>query len=196
MTYKISKSELLIDAARGGRVEDVRVLMKGCPRDQKSVALRRAAEFGHVECVKLLIPVSDPKDLDSDALRVAAHNGHAQCVKALIPVSDPKNGHSVALVSAAMNKHAECVRMLIGVSEPQTDNSRALQWACFNNDQICFDLLCDVSDPQAALNYLQTRVGPGQDLRLLRERIEVQRQKNVLDSAVCSTYAPTPLRRI
>lgn len=133
MAHKIS----IIDAAHQGRVEEVRVLMQGHTEEHNSAALRWAAVGGHIECVTLLIPVSNLKD----------------------------------------------------------DNSLPLQWACQNNDQACFDL-CDVSDPQAALNYLQTRAGPGQDLRLLRERIEVQRQKNVLDNAVCSTQRPNVVRKM
>lgn len=197
MTYKASKSDQLIDAARQGRAEDVRILMNGCPRDQKSSALRRAAEYGHVECVKILIPVSDPKDLDSDALRLAAHNGHAECVRVLIPVSDPNNNDSVALVSAAMKRHAECVRLLIDVSSPKSDNSRALQWASFNNDQACFDLLYAVSDPQVALSCLLDEIEkPESATRLLRERMEMERQRLVINKAVCSTHNPNVVRKM
>lgn len=197
MTYNPSKSDRLIVAARQGCVDDVRALMNGCPRDQKSVALRRAAEYGHVECVKLLIPVSNPKDLDSDALRLAAHNGHTECVRALIPVSDSDNYDSVALVSAAMKQHPECVRLLIGVSNPKADNSRALQWASFNNDQTCFDLLYEVSDPQAALNCLLDELeNPEPATRLLRERMDIERQRLTIINAVCSTHNPNGGRKI
>jgi ankyrin repeat protein len=49
-----------------------------------------AATKGHLEIVKLLIPVSDPKAGGSYALRLAAENGHLEIVKLLIPVSDPE----------------------------------------------------------------------------------------------------------
>lgn len=193
----LRKSDRLIDAARQGRLEDVRVFMKGCPREQKGVALRRAAEYGHVECVKLLIPVSNPKDLNSDALRLAAQNGHAECVKLLIPVSDPYNQCSVALVCAALNRHAECVRLLVDVSQPKSDNSRALQWASFNNDPICFDLLYDVSDPQAALNCMCDDLeNPGPVTRLLRERMETERQRLVITRAVSAPHHPHVVRKM
>jgi len=197
MTHKISKSDRLIEAAREGRLEDVRVFIKGCPREQKSVALRRAAEYGHVECVKLLLPVSNPKDLNSDALRLAAQNGHAECVKLLIPVSDPCNENSVALVCAALNRHVECVRLLIDVSQPKRDNSRALQWASFNNDQACFDLLYAVSDPQAALNCMWHDFdNPGPVTRLLCERMENERQRSVITRVVCASQHANVVRKM
>lgn len=40
-------------------------------------------------CVETLIPVSDPKVDDSDAIQLAAKNGHLDCVRELIPFSDP-----------------------------------------------------------------------------------------------------------
>jgi len=60
------------------------------PKSLGSYALRWAANNGHLEIVKLLIPVSDPKALDSNALRCAATKGHLEIVKLLIPVSDPE----------------------------------------------------------------------------------------------------------
>lgn len=197
MSYKASKSDKLIDAVRQGRAEDVRVLMNGCPREQKSDALRRAAEYGHVECVKLLIPVSDPKDLDSDALRLAARGGHVECVKLLIPVSDPATDNSVALAAAAMNGHLECVRVLLPVSNPRDNNSLSLQWACQNNHLACFDLLYPFSDPVAALKILRKHLErPETSVRLLRERIEAERQHTVLANAIGSKSALSGSRKI
>jgi ankyrin repeat protein len=63
--------------------------------------------------------VSDPKALDSNALRWAAANGHLEIVKLLIPVSDPKAGGSYALRLAAENGHLEIVKLLIPVSDPE-----------------------------------------------------------------------------
>ena len=89
------------------------------PKADSSRALRWAAENGHTECVKLLIPVSDPKAGNSYALRKAAENGHTECVRLLIPVSDPKADNSYALRWAARNGHTECVKLLIPVSDPE-----------------------------------------------------------------------------
>lgn len=197
MIHKTSKSTCFLDAACQGRVEDVRVLMKGRTKDEKSKALRWAAVGGHVECVILLIPVSNPKAFSSDALRVAAYHGHVECVKALIPVSDPKASDSVALVAATKNRHIECVRLLIGVSNPKDFNSEALQYACLNNDQDCFDLLYDVSDPIAALNRLQKNSGVcDANMRLLKERLEANRQNGVIAHAVGSVQSAHSTRKM
>lgn len=89
-------------------------------------ALMLAAENGHVECVELLIPISDPlaEYEDSNPLTTAAFNGHADCVKLLIPVSDPKSGNNGALQWAALNGHVECVKLLIPVSDVERFRSR------------------------------------------------------------------------
>jgi hypothetical protein len=53
------------------------------PKAKNSYALRYASMYGHVEVVKLLIPVSDPKANDSKALRCASEKGHVEVVKKL-----------------------------------------------------------------------------------------------------------------
>ena len=60
------------------------------PKANNSYALQLAATKGHLEIVKLLIPVSDPKAGGSYALQLAATKGHLEIVKLLIPVSDPE----------------------------------------------------------------------------------------------------------
>ena len=50
---------------------------------ENNISLQRAAENGDLECVKLLLPVSDPKAMNSYALRWAAENGHVECVELL-----------------------------------------------------------------------------------------------------------------
>jgi hypothetical protein len=81
----------LISAARWGNLTALeQALADGAQtRRGDSWALREAALGGHADCVKLLIPVSDPKAHESYALRWAAHEGHADCVALLLPASDP-----------------------------------------------------------------------------------------------------------
>ncbi|MDD4083268.1 MAG: ankyrin repeat domain-containing protein [Sphaerochaetaceae bacterium] len=87
------------------------------PKICDSWPLRCAAEFGHLDIVKLLLPYSDPKAKNSEALRYAAENGHLEIVKLLISVSDPKMHDSCALRWAAENGHLDIVKLLIPVSE-------------------------------------------------------------------------------
>jgi len=107
--------------------------------------LEKAAENGHVECVKLLIPVSAPDQDGSQALQIAAQNGHAECVRLLIPVSDMHE--CAALRAAAMHGHSKCVALLKDVSNLQA-NKDALVWAVGNNHIECVKMLIPIIDVQ------------------------------------------------
>jgi ankyrin repeat protein len=98
----------------------------------ESEALVVAAERGHVECVRLLLPVSDALANDSCALRASARVGNANCVALLLPASDPLAKNSEALWWAAAHGHAECVRLLLPLSDPLAlgeDGLDAAGWA-------------------------------------------------------------------
>ncbi len=84
----------LVVAALADQSNDVARLISPS-RSLNSFALEKAAEKGYVECVKILIPVSEPDQDGSQALERAAQNGHAECVQLLIPVSDMNVGLSV-----------------------------------------------------------------------------------------------------
>ncbi len=79
-----------LHAVEAGCLETVkRQLAAGAnPLAEDSLALRLAAANGHLEIVKLLLPLSDPKANASWALRMAALNGYTQIVKLLLPLSD------------------------------------------------------------------------------------------------------------
>lgn len=134
----------LVVAARMGHTDDVARLINPS-YSLNSFALEKAAEKGHAECVKLLIPVSEPGQDDSQALQLAAQNGQAECVRLLIPVSD-MNG-CTALRSAAMNGHSDCVALLKDVSNLQA-NKEALLWAVGNGHTECVKRLMTVMDVQ------------------------------------------------
>ncbi len=145
---KAHNSNALRWAATNGHLEIVKLLIPvSDPKAGGSYALRLAAENGHLEIVKLLIPVSYPKAHNSYALRWAAENGHLEIVKLLIPVSDPKSLDSNALRWAAAEGHLEIVKLLIPVSDPKAHNSNALRWAATNGHLEIVKLLIPVSDP-------------------------------------------------
>ncbi|MDD4081743.1 MAG: ankyrin repeat domain-containing protein, partial [Sphaerochaetaceae bacterium] len=127
------------------------------PKACNRCALLNAAEFGHLDIVKLLLPYSDPKACDSYALRYAATNGYLNIVKLLIPVSDPKAYSSCALRNAALNGHLEIVKLLLPVSDPKAYDSYALRWAARNGHLEIVKLLLPISDPKVynseALRY-------------------------------------------
>lgn len=79
----------LISAARSGDADEVEELpLHGAdPMDQGSRALVWAANNGHVDCVAILMPVSDPQATDAQALWSAAIDGYASCVETLLSAS-------------------------------------------------------------------------------------------------------------
>ncbi len=109
----------LADAARAGRIDVVKQLLdKGVdPMSDESLALQTAADHGHLEIVRLLLPVSDPKAARSLALQLAAKNGHLEIVKLLLPVSDPKTSDSYALREAAKRGYLEIAKLLLPFSD-------------------------------------------------------------------------------
>ena len=74
--YFRNPEKALLIAAKIGNATVVNELVKWeLSKDVYSEALRSAAQYGHPECVALLIPVSDPTANNSVALRWAAYNG-------------------------------------------------------------------------------------------------------------------------
>ncbi|MDD4081916.1 MAG: ankyrin repeat domain-containing protein [Sphaerochaetaceae bacterium] len=99
------------------------------PNTCNSWPLRCAAEFGHLDIVKLLLPLSDVNTRDSEALRWATANGHLEIVKLLLPYSDPKIYDSEALMYATKNGHFEIVKLLLPYSNPKASDSVSLRYA-------------------------------------------------------------------
>ena len=152
-TWKPSNIDIANDALRyaaeNGHTDVIKLLIPiSNPKDDNSKLLRLAARYGHTDVVKLLIPVSDPKAIGSYALRWAAEKGHTEVVKLLIPVSDPKALDSRALRLAAENGHTDVVKLLIPVSDPKANDSLALRWADANGHTEVVKLLIPVSDPE------------------------------------------------
>jgi hypothetical protein len=58
------------------------------PLAQDSSALTWAAQCGHADCVRLLLPVSEQAAQDCFALRKALIQGHGACVDLLLPSVD------------------------------------------------------------------------------------------------------------
>jgi hypothetical protein len=111
-------TEPWIDIVLRGDELALRSAVAGASCPSASKALAEAARHGHLECVQLLIPVSDPKADDSAALRLAAEHGNWECARLLIPVSDPKADHSQTLRWAAEDGHDELVVLLLPLSDP------------------------------------------------------------------------------
>jgi hypothetical protein len=126
---KWKADKVILGERRRITVDVVRELIKegANTKADNSLVLQWAAEHGHTDIVKLLIPLTDPKALSSYALQLAAEYGHIEIVKLLIPVSDPKAGDSLALQLAAEYEYIEIVKLLIPVSDESVVNSDLVQ---------------------------------------------------------------------
>ncbi|WP_167040747.1 ankyrin repeat domain-containing protein [Burkholderia sp. Ax-1724] len=108
-----------------------------------------AAQTGSVECVRLLLPTSEPNAMDSDgrtALMWAAKEANAgavECLKALLPASDAgkkdRRGKT-ALHLAASGGWPEAVELLAPLSDPL---------AVDKEGKSAFDLALERSDENA-----------------------------------------------
>jgi hypothetical protein len=118
-------NERLIQAAKVGDLSALTQALEGGAhaKGSDSSALQWAAELGHAQCVKLLIPVSDPLANESRALRMAAGRGHEDCVKLLIEASVSVAQRSEALRWAAFAGQASCVALLLPASEKLTESA-------------------------------------------------------------------------
>ena len=184
-------SQALQLAAKNGHVECVKLLLPvSDPQADEWYALRAAAHAGHVECVRLLLPMSDAKARDSQALRYAAHYGHVECVRMLLPASDAKAGESLALRLAALNGHAECVRLLLPVSDAKANDSEALRWAARNGHAECVKLLLAHSLPLVDIGGVLREVMTAGHARVASRLIEEEpRLLDGMDLSKCLVVA-------
>lgn len=116
-------------------------------------ALILATENNCPDCIELLIPFADCTVGDSQPLRLAAYYGHAECLKLLIPLSEPKNCN-YALESAAKHGHSLCVEALIPISDVTANNCQALWLAAKYGHKECVGLLAPFGDANAILQSL------------------------------------------
>jgi len=122
----------------------------------KKTALMVAAYWRRPECVRLLLPLSDPKAIaqfNATALMLAALGGNAECVDLLLPDSDSLAQGSqaeTALMFAARLGHTDCVRLLSSneaAKLPNASGATPLMAALENGHLKCVKILLPFSDP-------------------------------------------------
>lgn len=85
-------------AAHNDRLTVELVLPYVDPKNDHSLALRRAVRNGHYDMVEFLIPISDPKAMKCSALLSAVERHDLKMVELLLPHSDPKMRRSEFLL--------------------------------------------------------------------------------------------------
>ncbi|MCC4612456.1 ankyrin repeat domain-containing protein [Xanthomonas campestris pv. esculenti] len=119
--------EALVLAARHGRTECVKRLLKGgSPLQNDSQALFEAALHGRADVVFQLLLCSDAKARDSRALIAACKEGHLEVIKHLLPFSSKIQCAQHGFAAAAENNHADVVEFLIEAGLPDPEDTYAL----------------------------------------------------------------------
>lgn len=102
---------MLEEAIGAGNIGNVRHYLPLADPASFPKGLWVAAMWGFTEAVEELIQLCDPKSDNSWALQMAAREGHISCVRVLIPVSDPKD-NTHALINALYNDHMDIAEVL------------------------------------------------------------------------------------
>jgi hypothetical protein len=138
-------------AASAGQVECLRALLPTTnPKAADSYALTLAALAGRLASVELLLPVSVPRAAHSGALEAAAAEGHLACVNHLLPHSDLTDQECFALDRAAEEGQFECLQALLPHAHPRQHRSMAVMLAATRGHHACADLLLSLSNLEDA----------------------------------------------
>lgn len=141
-------------AAQNGDAAHIEQLLLGAKKGETYFhALENAAENGHLECVRLILPFCPSKMKVTQALEKAAGAGHASCVSELIAHSAPKASESLALRRAVVSGNLKCVELLIPVSDPKAMRSQALLEAVRCKQRDIFATLYAVSNVKDAESF-------------------------------------------
>lgn len=112
----IELDTLALDEAIGaGNIHNVMQYIPLADPNYLPKGLWWAATCGFTEAVEAFIAVCDPTTDNSRALCSAAGEGHIHCVRVLLPVSNP-NDYSLALFEALLTQQSEVVELLCPLS--------------------------------------------------------------------------------
>lgn len=91
------------------------------------------AQFGHPQCVKILIPYADVAHDASICLQLAAEEGQLECIELLLPHSNPNTLAVKPLRKALEFGHNQCAEILF-------------EWS---NTNMALDVMCNEFPSQA-----------------------------------------------
>jgi len=153
--------------------------------ETNTTLLIQAAHNGDANEVRRLIPLSDPTNYHSRALLKAVRQKHVECVQMLIPVSNP-NDCNIILVEAVKIGYRPNIELLIAAADPKFNDSEALYCATqMRNDDI-IEMLIDISDVDVVLRDFKNVYPVGEEWawERLDVIVEARRQKDVLNAAI------------
>lgn len=162
--------QTFIEAVQNNDLARVAVMLNTInAKNDDSLALRTAAQYGFLDMVRLLLPHSQPDAKQSTPICLAAERGHLEIVKILTPFSDlsvsewyvlresagcgqthvvewllplcPEEEKASAITVASMGDHDETVDFLKDKVDFTHKVSWPLDWCVRNDNTTIFDLL-------------------------------------------------------
>ena len=121
------------------------------PSEISNKALWWAVKVGHLDIVKLLLPMSDPKADESEALYLAAQYAHTDIVELLLPLSDANAEGGRALRAAAAGGNLDVVKLIFSVTKPENWKNAGLSEAAASNHVSVVEFLLSVINKHADL---------------------------------------------
>ena len=92
-------------------------------------ALRVAAEYGHLDVVRWLLPQSNPAAGGGWSLRLAARNGHEDVLKELLPLMTHRSWVFEALCEACIHGREQVANLLASATDVHHHHARPLVFA-------------------------------------------------------------------
>lgn len=144
----LNEMQMFYDAIENG---DVTYLQENVHNfDDLNFFVRKSAEVGNVECLKILLKACRTFDGDGQqALIRAVHFKYMDCVKKLLdhPCINPTYAFNGALCSALQNNDRECVALLAPVSDFSMDGIHTvLAYPLQHGYMECFQSIIDEFD--------------------------------------------------
>lgn len=155
--------------------------------------IAEAVNHNHLDCVRFLMPWSDLQSPWNRSLPRAAESGHQECLKLLLPHSSEELIYE-ALVSAAYNQQWECVTIILDCLDApfdvqfQGNLETTLLWASQYQQHNLLQRLYPLCNIDRALKYARGRWDDNQLLALTDYHNSVQQHK-ILSSVVEHTHS-------
>lgn len=124
----------LSKASLRGNTECVKLLISSLDSSAGRSALLQSQDDGNPDRATLFFCDSEHQPREQDPLRLAAHNGHVECVKLLLPVSRPLSTHPAPFHVAIEQGHAAIVALMVE-REPDLVDAVEAWWIAMDASQ-------------------------------------------------------------